>query len=71
MSNLESPYGDYLPIFPTFYNRPTEERLEREIQRLYDRADAHLMAGRATQEQYDAWSKALDRWASSVEIINP
>src|SRR6266581_1549011 len=32
------PHGAYLPIFPTFRDCPTEERLEREVERLIDRA---------------------------------
>lgn len=62
-----SPYGSNLPVFPCFYDRPTEDRLERVIERLTDRADAALMAGKATQAQYDAWSTALARFADSVK----
>jgi hypothetical protein len=54
-----------LPTFPTFIEKPSEERLEREVERLMDRADAALMDGRATQPEYDSWTKALDRWADS------
>lgn len=59
---ITSPYGDHLPIFPTLYGKLSEDRLERIVERLVDRADHHFLAGRATQAQYDAWMKALDRW---------
>jgi hypothetical protein len=62
----ESPYGSSLPVFPCFYDKPSEDRLERCIERLTDRADASLLAGKSTQAQYDAWVKALDNWSRSV-----
>jgi len=62
----ESPYGNNLPVFPCFYDHPTEDRLERVIERLMNRADASLMSGKSTQAQYDAWVKALDAFATSV-----
>lgn len=65
---LESPYGLHLPIFPCFYDKPSENRLEAVVSRLMDRADSALLSGNATQAQYDAWIKALDRWTNSVEI---
>jgi hypothetical protein len=65
---MQSPYGDHLPMFPTFYDRPSEDKLERTIERLTDRADAAFMAGKATQAQYDAWTRALSNWADSVKI---
>lgn len=62
-----SPYGKHLPMFPTLYSLPdyplTDERVEREVERLVDRADKAFLAGKATQEQYDLWSIALTRWA--------
>jgi hypothetical protein len=64
---LESPYGLHLPIFPCFYDKPSEDRLEAVVSRLMDRADSALLSGKATQVQYDAWIKALDRWTSSVK----
>ncbi len=64
MQNL---YGNHLPIFPTFYSAPTEERLEFVIERLMDNADRAFLAGKATRAEYDAWAKALDAWASKVE----
>jgi hypothetical protein len=64
---LESPYGLHLPIFPCFYDQPSEDRLETTVSRLMDRADSALLSGKATQAQYDAWIKALDRWSSSVK----
>lgn len=58
-------YGP-LPMFPVLYHRPdyplSEDRIEREAERLIDRADAAFLAGRATQEQYDLWNIALNRW---------
>jgi hypothetical protein len=64
----ESPYGSNLPVFPCFYDRPTEDRLERVVERLMDRADNSLMTGKATQSQYDAWVAALSRWSDSVKL---
>lgn len=60
---LHSPYGGYLPIFPTLYGA-TEDKVERVVEQLTNRADAHFMAGRATQAQYDDWTKALDAAAA-------
>lgn len=61
-----SPFGDYLPIFPTIYASPsnpvTEDRIERTVERLTDCADRALMDGKATQEQYDRWNVALNNW---------
>lgn len=63
-----APYGMHLPIFTFFYETPsrplTEARIEREAERLMDAADRAYLAGKATQAQYDAWVKALDRWAN-------
>ena len=58
-----SPYGDHLPIFPWLMFPVTENKIERAVERLFDRADDALMSGRATQSQYDAWSKACGDWA--------
>ena len=61
-----SPYGDLLPTFPPLnYGDVNEWRVERAVQRLVDRADAIFMSGQCSQEQYDAWHKALDSWAES------
>ncbi|MCP3472340.1 hypothetical protein NLM33_18660 [Bradyrhizobium sp. CCGUVB1N3] len=47
---LDSPYGMHLPIFPACdIDKPTEDRLERIIERLMDRADKALLSGKATQ----------------------
>ena len=54
-------YGS-LPMFPSLYTQ-NEERIERAAEHLMDNADAQLMSGAVTQEQYDRWTKALDRWA--------
>lgn len=61
---MNSLYGQHLPIFPHLgYDVITEERIERAVEHLYNRADRSLMNGKATQEQYDAWSSALSRWS--------
>ena len=60
-------YGN-LPLFPCFNDAPSADRLERVIERLMDRADASFLAGKATQAQYDAWTKALDRWSNDTPI---
>ena len=54
-----------LPIFPIIYT-PTEDRIERLVERLYDVGDKILMQGDATQEQYDAWSAQLARYANEM-----
>jgi hypothetical protein len=41
-----------------------EEQRERAVERLVDSADRVFLAGRATQAQYDAWNRALDKWAA-------
>jgi hypothetical protein len=63
---MDTPYGKNLPIFPTFYNRPTEDHLERVIERLIDRADKAFLQGLATQAQYDGWYTAMSHWARRV-----
>lgn len=76
MNNFPSPYGNYLPIFPCLgfnaeclvnfaapWGPVTEERIERVVERLVNRADRDLMNGAATQEQYDLWVQALKHWA--------
>lgn len=60
---MQNPYGDRLPIFPHLAMPYTEDHIERVVERLVDRADAAFMAGKATQEQYDAWHKALNAWS--------
>ena len=60
---FDKPYGEHLPIFPMFHSAPSEDRLERVIERLVDRADWAWLAGKATDAQYDAWHKRLDEWA--------
>lgn len=73
MHELHTPYGRHLPLFPTLYGRPdyplTEDRIEREVERLVDRADAAFMAGRASQEEYDAWNIALNRWIRQMHTF--
>lgn len=65
---VKSPYGESLPIFPCFYHAPTEDRLECIIERLTDRADNAFLQGKATQAQYDAWTKALSIWSDSITL---
>jgi hypothetical protein len=57
-------YGK-LPIFPIIYT-PTEDKIERLVERLYDVGDKILMQGDATQEQYDAWSVQLNRFSEEM-----
>ena len=56
-------YGP-LPMFPAFHEKPSEERIERAVERLTDVADRLFLNGKVTQAQYDAWVSALNRWAS-------
>ena len=60
---IEENYGYHLPIFPCFYGLCNEDRIERTIERLIDFADASLLSGKSTQDQYDRWMKALDLWS--------
>ena len=56
-------YGN-LPVFPCLDYAPiTVDRIERVIENLSDRADAKFLNSDITQEQYDAWNKALNLWA--------
>lgn len=58
-------YGN-LPLFPTLYNYPnpiTEERIEGMVERLTNAADRQFMKGGTTQDQYDRWTTALNKWA--------
>jgi hypothetical protein len=38
------------------------------VPQLLERADQALKSGKATWEQYEAWTAALKRWVDSVEI---
>ena len=62
------PYGDNLPLFPTFYSAPTNMRLHFVIERLTENAARALLAGKATRAEYDAWAMALDAWASKIKV---
>jgi hypothetical protein len=64
-----APYGMHLPIFVWFHDAPTEDRLERVIERLCNHADAALLAGKATQTQYDAWQVALNNWSKTIKTV--
>jgi hypothetical protein len=63
---FEPPYGEHLPLFPTFYSWPsnplTEDRIERTVERLCDFADKVFLDGRANSEQYERWQIALNAW---------
>ena len=62
--SLTSPYVDHLPIFPNLdYSPISEDRIERTVERMFDRADATLLAGKATQDQYNKWTARLADWA--------
>jgi hypothetical protein len=41
----------------------TEERIERAVERAYDRLDGRLMSGVIMQVEYDAGAKAINAWA--------
>ena len=56
------PYGRHLPIFHTPDAPMREADAERCAERYMDRADRAFLAGLATTEQYDAWTRALDVW---------
>ena len=55
-----------MPMLTTFYHWPshplTEDRIEREAERLMDRADAMLMSGRCSQAQYNHWCMVHRQW---------
>ncbi len=55
-------YGP-LPMFPTLYS-PSEDRIERAVERLTDVADKLFLNAKVTQAQYDAWMSALNRWSA-------
>ena len=62
---IEANYGRHLPIFPCLEHGPiSEERLELTVSLLVDRADKAFTAGKATQAQYDRWSRRLNEWAT-------
>ncbi len=61
---MSTSYGDAFPSFPRLRSDATEETLERVVEKLTDRGDAVLMAGSATQQQYDEWMRALDAWSA-------
>jgi hypothetical protein len=53
----------FLPSFPVYTTKPTEDTLERCVEQLMDQADRVFGKGLVTQKQYDAWVKRLDSWA--------
>jgi len=55
-----------LPEFPIYIDRPTDDRLERDCERLMNRADSLLLSGKVTQNEYDDWTHDLDEWLRSV-----
>lgn len=61
------PYGRHLPMFPVLYSTPddplTEERIQRELERMVERAETAVSEGKADEWQYDLWRMALTRWA--------
>jgi hypothetical protein len=57
-----NPYGRHLPIFPMLSGLEPEGELENIAERLMDRADAALIAGKATTGEYARWTVALDAW---------
>lgn len=59
---MEHPYGKHLPIFHTPEKPLSEAQLEESAARYMDRADRALMAGKATQGEYERWTRALDAW---------
>lgn len=67
---FDNPYGLHLPLFPMLYswasNPITEDRIERTVERVIDRADIALMEGKATQDQYDRWNVALNSWVRGL-----
>lgn len=64
MTTIARPYGQHMPIFPIFYDKPSDAALEGAAERLMDRADKAFMAGKATQAEYDRWTRALDAWTN-------
>lgn len=54
-------------MFPVLYATPddplTEERIQRELERMVRRAEEALERGRANDRQYELWRMALARWA--------
>lgn len=59
--------NSHLPIFPTFYDMPTEDKLERTIERLFNRADNVLTEGQCTQAEYDLWTNRLKEWEAQYK----
>lgn len=55
-----------MPMLTTLYHWPsrplTEDRIEREAERLMDKVDAMLMSGHCSQAQYDRWCKLHRQW---------
>lgn len=41
----------------------TEDQIECRVSRKVDALDARFMAGKMTQEEYDAAQKAISEWA--------
>ena len=64
-----APYGNHLPVFPLLTAPVTEDKLERTVERLFDRADSALMSGHATQAEYDRWSRRCDAWANGYRVF--
>jgi hypothetical protein len=64
---IEDLYSAHLPIFCTFDDGiPSEDRLERVIERYMDRADIVYANGKCSLLQYERWIIALNFWAEDV-----
>lgn len=61
------PYGRHLPMFPVLYSTPddplTDERIQREWDRMVKRAETAVSEGKADERQYELWRIALARWS--------
>lgn len=56
----------HLPLFPALCAPLTEDGIERVAEWLMNKADRVLLSGKATQDEYDRWCRALDCWTTSL-----
>ena len=55
------------PMLPTFFaQRISDEQFERMIEKRVDSADALLMAGKVSQEDYDARMRQINTWSDDT-----
>jgi hypothetical protein len=61
-------HGFHWPMLPQGFRNEelTEDRIERMVESLIDRADAILMSGACSQKDYDLRIRSIDCWSGTL-----